>query len=440
MNLHETPFKPVTEHECDVLVVGGGCAGTAAALAAARAGAKTVLIEAANGLGGLGTCGLVPALAPYNYNQKDGKPLLGGIAWEVVERLDAADGFYGFGKDEWWKLFDAEIGKLVFERMALEAGIHLRYFTFFHTVEMDGPRVSRALTVSKNGLEAWRAKLFIDASGDGDLAAAAGAPVMMGPVDSQRMPPSYCFQITNIDRNRLGDPRQVNEAMRRGKEQGRLRNPHDHRGEKDIFGPDTMTFNYNHIYNVDCLDAKDLTRAVIEGREIAFELFDYLKETVPGFEKASVGQTAVLVGVRETRRIEGDYILDNKAYFESQRHEDDICVYDYALDLHAAGASKELQEEYYEIYYQRHTKPGDLFGVPLRCLLAKNLENVATAGRCISAERAILGSVRVMSSALTVGEAAGLASAMALEHGGHLRDIPVPKLQDVLRENGAYLP
>lgn len=440
MNSYKTPFIPIAEHECDVLVVGGGSAGIGAAVAAARHGAKTVLLESTSCLGGNGTAGMVPALAPFNYNQKDGDPLLRGIAWELVERLDAANGLYGLGKHQWWKLFDKEIAKLVFERMVSEAGVRLRYFTFFHTVERDGPFVNRAFTVSKSGLEAWRAKVYVDCSGDGDLAAAAGAPIMMGDAATDRMPPTYCFTVMNVDRAMLGDTRKVNEAMRRGKLEGRLRNPEDRRGEKDIFGPHAMVFNYNHIYDVDCLKADNLTRGVVEGREIAFELLDYLRETVPGFQHADVAATGILLGVRETRRIEGDFVLRADAYFESHRHEDDICVYDYALDLHAAQPSEASQSEYHQLYYNKRTNPGEFFGIPLRSLLAKGLENVAMAGRCISCDRPMLGSIRQLSSSLAMGQAVGTTAAMALSQGGRLREVSPRDVQNALRRDGAYIP
>ena len=440
MNPHDKPFQPVAEHQCDVLVIGGGPAGIGAAVAAARSGAKTTLIEAACCLGGNGTAGLVPALAPYNYNQKDGQPYLRGIAWEILRRLDAADGLYGLDMHRWWKLFDKEIAKGVFEKMVLEAGIRLRYFTFFHTVEMDGPFIRRAFTVSKGGLEAWKAKVYIDTSGDADLAAAAGASIMMGDVATERMPPSYCFTVSGVDRALLSDTRQVNEAMKRGKAEGRLRNPDDHRGEKDIFGPRTMVFNYNHVYDVDCLDADGLTHGVVEGRRIAFELLEYLRETAPGFKDADVAATAILLGIRETRRVEGDFILRGDAYFESHRHEDDVCVYDYALDLHAARSTKDSQEEYYDVYYDKRTGPGELFGIPFRSLVAKEIENLAVAGRCISTDRPMLGSVRVIPCAIATGEAAGVAAAMALTRGNRLREVPAGELQDTLRTNGAYIP
>ena len=440
MNRFDRPFTPTSEHECDVLVVGGGSAGIAAALSSARHGANTILLEQTGCLGGNGTAGMVPALAPYNYNDKAGEPYLRGIPWEVVERLDAAGGLFGLGKRQWWKLFDKEIAKKVFETMLHEAGVRIRYFTLFHTVEMEGDTVRRALSVSKSGVEAWKARAFVDASGDGDLAASAGAPVMMGSAATDRMPPTYCFTVMNVDRALLGDTRAVNEAMKRGKAEGRLRNPEDHRGEKDIFGPDAMVFNYNHVYDVDCLDADGLTRGVVEGREIAFELLEYLRETVPGFRDAGIAATAMLLGVRETRRIEGDLVLKGDAYFESHRHPDDICVYDYAIDLHAARSSRDSQEEYYELYYDRRTGPGEFFGIPMRSLLPKGIVNMTMAGRFISTDRPMLGSVRVMPCAMAMGQAAGTAAAMALAARGRVREVDTQELKATLRRNGAYIP
>ncbi len=427
----------MTDHECDVMVIGGGMAGTAAAIAAARGGARTVLIESASALGGMGTCGLVPALAPYNYNDPHGPPWIRGLAWEFVERLDRADALLGLGPNQWWKLFDKEKAKLVLDRMALEAGVRVRFFTTFFEAQVRSRRVESILTASKAGPERWKAKIVIDATGDADLCAAAGAAVE---VAETPMPPTYCFTVGNIDRARLGDPKRVNEALVRGKREGRLRNPEDHRGEKDIFGPDVMVFNYNHVYDVDCLDPDDLTRATIEGRETAYELLDYLKDTVPGFERARIVNLASLLGVRETRRIVGDFRLTGRAYFESHRHEDDVCVYDYAIDLHASRPTAEEREEYYELYYNRRTRPGEVYGIPFRSLRPADLDNVLAAGRCISCDRQMLASLRVMPTCLATGEAAGAAAAIATTENEALRDVSSARLQDALRSNGAYIP
>ena len=163
------------------------------------------------------------------------------------------------------------------------------------------------------------------------------------------LPPTYCFALANIDRTRLGSAKAITEAMAHGKAEGKLRNLEDHRGEKDIFGSDLMTFNYNHVYNVDCLAPDSLSDGFREGREIAFEFLDYLRQTVPGCENARMANLATLIGVRETRRIKGRFRLTAQAYFQSHRHQDDIAVYDYALDLNARQPTAKSREEYYNL-------------------------------------------------------------------------------------------
>ncbi len=426
------------EHEVDVLVVGGGCTGICAAVAAARHGARVALIEAVGCLGGMGTSGLVPAFAPFNYNDKQGEPYIRGLAWEIVERFDTAGAI--FGVQQWWKLFDKEKAKLVYDRMVLEAGVRLRFFTFFHTVEMDGPFIRRAITVSKAGMEAWKARVYIDASGDADVAAAAGVPFDYGDDHGDTMPPTLCFSLGGVDRERIPHPRAVNEAMARGKAEGRLRNPEDHRGEKDIFGPEAMIFNYNHIYGINGLKPDDLSRAMIEGREIAFELLDYIRETVDGFENAFMASMGILPGMRETRRIKGDFCLTGDAYFRSDRHEDDVCVYDYACDLHQARHSKADRERFEKLYYEQRTQPGEYYGIPYRSLLPVGVENLIVGGRCVSCDRVMLSSLRVMPPAMAMGQAAGTAAALALDTDGRTRCVSIPGLRKNLLADGAYIP
>jgi len=430
--------KKLREYEFDVVVVGGGVAGICAALAAARHGAKTALIEATGSLGGMATSGLVPALAPYNYNEPHGEPLIRGLAWEFVERLHAEGALYD--KKQYWKLFDNQRAKLVFDRMTIESGVHVRLFTFFQSVEVAGNFVKRVITTSKSGTEAWMAKCFIDATGDADLAVAAGVPFEMGDEQGGVMPPSLCFSLGGVDREKMPHPRAQYEAMAKGKLEGCLRNPEDHRGEKDICSPDAMVFNYNHIYGKNCIDADDLTHAMIEGREIAFELSDYLKETVPGFEESYVANIASLLGVRETRRIKGDFCLTASAYFESHRHEDDICVYDYACDLHQAYNTVTDRKAFEKLYYNKRTKAGEFYGIPFRCLLPVGSENLVVAGRCVSCDRTILASLRVMPPAMAMGQAAGTAAAIAQNYENRFRKIPSFILREALCKEGVYLP
>lgn len=425
-------------HESDVVVIGGGPAGLGAALASARCGARTVLIESQGCLGGMGTAGLVPAFAPFNYNDPSGEPYIRGIALEIVERLESACGIYPTSKH--WKLFDKEIAKLVFDRMVQEAGVRVRFFTTFDTAITSSDRIDAIMTISKSGREAWRAGCYVDCTGDADVAASAGAPVAVGGDEGETMPPTLCFVVGGVDRTKVSDVGPVAEAVLRGKAEGRLTNPEDFRGIRDLYGPDTLGFNYNHIYGADCLDADSLSAAMMEGRRIAHELVEYLRETVDGFQNARIVNTAGLLGVRETRRIVGEFVLKASAYFNSVTHDDDICVYDYAVDLHAAKDTRGSREEYEKLYYRERTRPGEYYGIPYRCLLPSGIANLAVAGRSISCDRAMLASLRVMTSCIATGQAAGCAAALALEQTGAFAKVDVQRLQSALIAAGAYLP
>lgn len=433
----------VHEHQCDVFIAGGGPAGLGAALAASRCGAKTVLVEQTGCLGGMGTAGMVPAFAPLNYNDKAGIPLIRGVLTDILDELNRESTLFndypGYGRQQWWLLFDKERSKLVFDRMLNREGVAVQFFSTLCGVEMNDRRIVRAMTLGKDGLHAWTAKCFVDATGDADLAFHAGVPCVLGDDAGQTMPPTLCFSLSGIDRSSMPSPRAPYEAMARGKADGSLRNPDDHRGEKDLATPDAWLFNYNHVYGVDCLTSQGLTQAMVEGRATAFEFLDYLRKTVPGFSHAYMAATAPLVGVRETRRIRGQTTLTRDAYSRSLRNEDDVCVYDAPIDLHAVSAERKSQEEYYQNYYVERTKPGEVYGIPYRCLLPANIDNLIVAGRAISCDRAMLASVRQMTCCVATGQAAGVAAALMMKYCS-TADVPVAELRRSLLSQGVFLP
>ncbi len=420
-----------TNHS-EIIVIGGGMSGVAAALAAARKGARVTLIEGQGCLGGMGTAGLVPAFAPYNFGVPDGPPLIRGIAWEILKRLQQAGGVYDTSR--YWWLFDKEIAKVVLDRMVLEVEIHLRFFTIFSRLEMSNSRIARIITAGKSGEEAWEAAGFIDTTGDGDVCAAAGVPFEM----DETMPPTLCFIVDGVDRQKVPDVKPIAAAIYKGKAEGKLTNPQDFRGCKDLFGPHMMVFNYNHVYSVNGVNADDLTKTMVEGRRIAFELLEYVRGQVPGFENAYLAVTAGLPGVRETRRIRGEFYLTAEAYFNAETHDDDICVYDYPTDLHQAANTQESRERFEKLYYHKRIPAGKYYGIPYRCLLPVGVDNLAMAGRCVSCDRVMLSSLRVMPPCMAMGEAVGIAATMA--DNASFKNVSAAGLRKELIKAGAFLP
>lgn len=429
----------------DVIVAGGGPAGCAAAAAAAREGAKTLLIEATSCLGGMGTSGLVPAWCPFS----DGEKIVyRGIAERVF--VAAKAGMRHVPADALdWVPIDHEALKRVYDELVVSAGVDALFGTFVTAVETDGRGgVNAIVTANKAGLGAWRAKAYVDATGDADLAAWAGAEVMKGDAEGVLQPATHCFVIGNVDDYgfRTGRPlftgraeSPVHEIYRSGKY------PHvtDAFCCAPVKGPGTIGFNAGHIWDVDGTDPRSISRALLTGRKIAREFRDGLAELHPAFANGFLTATAALLGVRETRRIVGDYVLSRDDYMARRGFPDDICRNCYCIDVHYSRAELQLKEEG-KLDDRRRAAPygkGESYGVPYRCLTPKGLRNVLVAGRPISVDRDVHGSVRVMPPCLCTGEAAGMAAAMAARAPQpDVHTVDVQRLRDRLREEGAWLP
>ncbi|RRJ95238.1 FAD-dependent oxidoreductase [Opitutaceae bacterium TAV4] len=432
----------------DVIVAGGGPAGCMAAAAAAREGARTLLIESTGALGGMGTSALVPAWCPFSDKEK---MIYRGLGEKVFTTLKA--GMPHVPKDKLdWVPIDAEQLKGIYDALVTGFGASVLFHTQLASVERQGNRVNLIIVANKSGLTAYRAKVFIDCTGDADLSAWAGVPFQKGKAQGAKlMPATHCFVLSNVNETALKpvpglglSGRFKDSPIYRILDCGRYPLIPDAHLNVSKIGPGTLAFNAGHIWEVDNTDPWNVSRSMIQGRKMARSYRDALAEFLPeAFGDAFLVNTAPLMGIRETRRIVGDYVLALQDYIFRRSFPDEICRNAYYIDVHTA---KEGLARAYEAYAEscRHGLdygPGESHGVPYRSLIPKGVDNLLVAGRSISCEQIVQGSIRVMPVCLAMGEAAGMAGAMAaLKHQSRVRDVDTDELRSRLREEGAYLP
>lgn len=431
----------------DVIVVGGGPAGCAAAIAAAREGTRTLLIEATGCLGGMATSGLVPAWAPFS----DGEKILyRGIAQTVFQATKSSMAFIDPKATDWVPI-NAEKLKGIYDQLASEYGVHVLFHTSLSAVEADQQGNVEAILVSnKSGLTAYKAKVYIDCTGDADLSAWAGAGFHKGdPVSSELQPATLCFTLSNVNERAYLDgpvlhPNNPSSPIYDILNSGNYPDIKDVHICSNLVAPGSVGFNAGHMWNVDATDPADISRAMTEGRSIAAAFLDALAHYHPeAFRHSVLSETAVLPGIRESRRIIGDYCLTVDDYLNRKHFLDEICLNCYYIDIHNTESETEnvknhqLQVENRYQHYQR----GESHGIPYRCLIPQNLHNVLTAGRSISCERPVQASIRVMPVCLNIGEAAGTAAAIAVKiNATDVRQVNPPDLRQKLRIYDAYLP
>ncbi|MBM4149120.1 MAG: FAD-dependent oxidoreductase [Lentisphaerae bacterium] len=420
----------------DVIVAGGGPAGCAAAVAAAREGARTLLVEGTWALGGMGTSGLVPALCPFT----DGKRIIyGGIAERVLKACKAALPNHPRDRNDWVPI-NPEALKRTYDALVHQYGARVLFGVNVAGVETDGAgRVARLIAASKAGLTAFEGTAIVDATGDGDVAAWAGAGFEKGSADGDLQPATHCFILANVDLNELAKVGLRQDPLNRILESGKYPLIVDRHLCYSAIGPGTVGFNAGHVWGVDNTEPESVTMAAFKGREIALQFRNALAEAVPAaFKDAYLVSTGAMVGVRETRRITGDYVLVMDDFAGRKSFDDEICRNAYFIDVHPEKHASVAGVDPGKVGFRLN--PGESHGVPYRCLTPKGLVNVLVAGRCISSDRPVQGSVRVMPVCLATGEAAGIAAALAARCGGDVRGFDVQRLRMRLREEGAYLP
>lgn len=391
----------------DVIVCGGGPSGCCAAVAAARAGVKTLLIEATGAPGGMGTMGMVSAFAPFTDGEK---PIYRSLPVEVLNRYRQRVGIPEYQWD--WVKISPEDLKRVYDCMLDESGVDIIYQSIVCDSETKDGKITDITVAGKNGLTKYSAKVYIDCTGDGDLATYSGVPYEYGE-DGEVQSASLCFAVSNIHTDKID--RKINSNFNDGIWPEVIAD-----GKYPLvcrhfipasFG-DTIIVNGGHLCDVATDDAEKLSRAYTLGRETAEQYHRALKEYMPeAFGDSYLVTTAPLMGIRETRRIKGRYTLTLKDYAARKSFDDEIAKNSYWLDCHPSGKTN----NHSEIRKFDNYKKGDSHGIPFRCLLPINIDNLVAAGRCISVERIVLASTRVMPNCLATGEAAGTAATLAVK-------------------------
>lgn len=426
--------------EVDVLVAGGGPAGVAAAIAAARSGARTLLIEQRGFLGGMGTVALVPAFCPYSDGEK---AVVRGIGLELLERMKAGcepEFRERFGAELDWVPIDPEVLKRVYDEAVAESGAEVLLHTIASQTVMDetGRRIDGVVIVNKSGRSLIRAGTVIDTTGDADLAALAGAPFHKGGEGGDLQAATMCYLLANVDRKRFeqyriesGDTDQIHQAVQQAQADGKLPQGRDSVSGLSWVADYLVGVNFGHVFGIDGSRAEDLTRGAVEGRKLVRRQLEFFRAYVPGFEQAHLVSTGEQIGIRETRRIVGDYVLTQEDFMNMASFADDIARNSYFIDIHMARSSGAM--------HIHHLPPGKSHGVPYRCLLPVGLDNVWVAGRAASSDRVVQGSLRVMPNCFAMGQAAGMAAAMAATADGLSRSVDIPLLQRRLIEQRAWL-
>ena len=452
--------------EYDVVVVGGGMAGVGAAVAAGRAGARTILIENTSALGGLATMGIVNI--PLDF--------LSGLGKELFDCLVEVNGL-------WRRNTDPEKHKLIFDRMVKESGCDLLLVTPLVDTIVDGDTVKGVIVHTKEGRRSIMGKRFVDASGDSDLVYFAGGEVEVGrEIDHMSMGCSLEFVLGGVDYDayqsselRMKDPQWI-LMLSKAIAEGRIPDIDNHLnwmthipGRPEHCGMDEVSICFAHSRNCFPTKNEDLTRMYLEGREQVDILAKFIKENIPGFEKSYLSYTGSLLGVRESRRIVGEYRVTGMDIATGKHHDDVIAISYHGFDLHGFTASGNLKwfegilpdgERAYISNaggWGSQLPPDDgtkrinmlelledpntpyFYDIPYRALVHKRLENVLAAGRNLSSDVPGQSGSRLIMCCMSMGEAAGIASALSLEEGVNVRNVNVKKVQEKILANGGNL-
>lgn len=436
----------------DLVVCGGGPAGCSAAIAAARLGVKVLLVEGMGCLGGMGSSGLVTAFDPMANGEVG---LVRGLMGEIVQTVHDR-GFTGpqVTPDFWskyyhcWTPFNAEGYKLILDEMCAAAGVEVRFFTRVIDVDVNDKSVNGVVLNNIEGHRYVPAKTFVDATGDAVLTNLCGAACREAGRDTLNiMPPTLCSVLTNINWHKAqkdlsetaatDQQKYLNQAV----DDGFFSHTDRHMPGLYKISNSMAALNAGHVFKMNALNCRSLSDGMVRGRQLAQEYLAFFRKYVPGCEDMQHATTASLMGVRESRRIVGEYELNMNDYLARRQFPDQIGVFNKAVDIHVYDDSPAEYARFCEEFGNRgRLKPGECFGIPYGVLVPKGWRNLWVAGRCVSSDVQVHGSIRVQPAASMMGQAAGTAAVQSMKTGQIACDLNTETLINTLRDHKAYLP
>ena len=410
----------------DVIVVGGGFAGVSAALSAARAGAKVLIVEKSNCLGGAATnCLVNPFMSNATLLNGKRQSLSQGIFKEICSKLKKRSALKGSS-------FHEEELKNIFNESVLEAGVDLLFHAYIFEVNKQDGKIKSITIATKSGKIELYANYFIDATGDAQVAFLANCPTTLGrEPDHLCQPMTLCFRVGNVNIRRFGrSVKRLQLAHTQALANGELINPRENILYFYTPIPNVVHFNTTRVVKKNPTDPFEVTEAETLARKQVYEIYEFMKKHADGLENSFLMMTAAEIGVRESRMIVGDYLLTESDCRAFTKFEDAIAACNYDIDIHNPEGSGTSH------YY---FPQGEYYTIPYRSLIPKTVDNMLVAGRCISSDHGAQASYRIMPTVCCIGEAAGCAIALAVKDNISVRDINVKKLQELLTKNGAFI-